>query len=322
MKKNIVEDERMMLRVSDLYYNHNLNQQEIAHRLSISRPTVSKLLTAAREIGIVTITVSDLGGRKHFQMEQIIEEQYGLAEVFIIETMEDTTQTKDAMGKATAQFLSRIVKDNQVVGLSMGTSLSYIAHHIPESFYPNLSFIPLIGGIGTVSNELHSNSIVESLAKAYGGKYFPLHAPAMLSRKSTKTELMKETSIRRIFKRAEKMDIAIVGIGTPSLESTIIKTGYISPSMLDEINALNLVGDICMTFYDEEGRIDKYDLNERVMAIHLNLLRHTQYTVGVCCGTAKVKAVLGAIRGGFINVLITDYALAKALLTHGQSETD
>ena len=91
MKKNIVEDERMMLRVSDLYYNHNLNQQEIAHRLSISRPTVSKLLTAAREIGIVTITVADLSGRKHIQLEQILEEQYGLDEVFNIETMEDVT---------------------------------------------------------------------------------------------------------------------------------------------------------------------------------------------------------------------------------------
>ncbi len=318
MKKNIVEDERMMLKVSDLYYNRNLNQQKIARRLSISRPTVSKLLTAAREIGIVTITVSDLTGRKHFQLEQMLEEQYGLVEVFIVETMEDTTRTKDAMGKACAQFLSGIIKDGQTVGLSMGTSLSHIAHHIPEVFYPNLSFVPLIGGIGTVSNELHSNFIVESLAKAYSGKYFPLHAPAMLSRKSTKTELMKEASIRRVFKKAEKMDIAVVGIGTPSLDSTIIKTGYISPAMLDDIHALNLVGDICMTFYDEEGRIDTYPLNDNVMAIHLNLLRHTQYTVGVCCGTEKLKAVSGAIRGGFINVLITDYVLAQALLNDEQ----
>ncbi|MGL4549375.1 MAG: sugar-binding transcriptional regulator, partial [Eubacterium aggregans] len=69
MKKNIIDDERMMLRVSDLYYNHRLGQQDIALNLGISRPTISKLLKAARDVGIVQITVSDINGRKHYQME-------------------------------------------------------------------------------------------------------------------------------------------------------------------------------------------------------------------------------------------------------------
>ena len=105
MKKNIIEDERMMLRVSDMYYNKNMSQQDIANKLSISRPTISKLLSAAREHGIVTITVSDTNGRKYFQLEQLLEEKYDLKEVFIVETLEDTAETKALMGKAAAQYV-------------------------------------------------------------------------------------------------------------------------------------------------------------------------------------------------------------------------
>ena len=149
MKKNIIEDERMMLRVSDMYYNKNMSQQDIANKLSISRPTISKLLSAARE--------------------QLLEEKYDLKEVFIVETLEDTAETKALMGKAAAQYLSRIIRDGDVIGVTMGTTVAQIAPHANNSYHSNLTFVPLIGGIGTVATELHSNYIAESMARAFGG---------------------------------------------------------------------------------------------------------------------------------------------------------
>ncbi|MGI6110135.1 MAG: sugar-binding transcriptional regulator [Eubacteriaceae bacterium] len=313
MRKNLFEDERMMLRVSDLYYNKNLSQQEIANKLKISRPTVSKLLSAARDAGIVTITVSDVNGRKYFQLEQMIEEKFGLKEVYIVDSTGNDAETKDAMGKAAAQYLSRILKDGDTVGVTMGTSVARIAPNFTGNYHSNLTFVPLIGGVGTVANDLHSNYLAEMLAKSYGGIYLPLHTPAMVSRKSTKTELLKENSIQRVFKKAARMDVALLGIGSPGQNSTVTKTGYITSQMFDEMEAENICGDICMKFYDEKGNINKFEENDKVMSIDLDILKNVKYAIGIAGGSTKARAIHGAINGGYINVLVTDYNCAQVL---------
>jgi deoxyribonucleoside regulator len=313
MKKNIIDDQRMMLRVSDLYYNQDLSQQQIANKLSISRPTISKLLKTARDIGIVQITISDINGRKYYQLEQRLEEKYNLKEVVVVETHENSSQTKEAIGEAASKFLAHILKEGDTVGVSMGTTLSTILNYKQDVYFSNLTFVPLIGGIGTVANNLHSNSIAEGLSQNFGGYYLPIHAPAMVSRIKTKTELMKENSIKRVFKKAKHLDIALMGIGVPRQESTMIKTGYFTPEMIQELQDQNICGDICMNFFDHSGNIDHYEYNEKVVGINIKDLRKIQYSIALCCGSDKCEAIQGAINGGYINILITDYTTANQL---------
>lgn len=313
MRKNLFNDERMMLRVSDLYYNQKMSQQEIADKLNISRPTISKLLASARNSGIVTITVSDLSGRKYFQLEQALEEKYNLKEVFIVESNSDSSEVKSAIGEATAQYLSRIIQNGDVIGVSMGTTIAQLAPNYNGSCFNNLTFVPLIGGVGTVENDLHSNYVSESLSRSFGGTYLPLHVPAMVSRTATKTELMKEASVQSVFRKAAKMDIALLGIGSLNPSSTVIKTGYITPQFIDEMQKKDICGDICMKFYDETGDTSQFEENEKVISVDLDVLHNTEYSIGICGGAAKAKAVYGAINGGYINVLITDYACAQKL---------
>ena len=54
-----IEKQRMLTKVSSLYYNKGLNQQEITDRLGISRPQISRMLSQARAEGIVNIVVKD-----------------------------------------------------------------------------------------------------------------------------------------------------------------------------------------------------------------------------------------------------------------------
>lgn len=313
MKRNIINDERMMLRVSDMYYNQNLSQQEIALQLSISRPTVSKLLTAARQHGIVTISVNDINGRKYYQLEHALEDAFALQEVFVVDTAATTAETKRAIGKATQEYLARIIEDNSIIGLSMGTTVAQIPLFQPPTFHKNLTFIPLVGGVGVVENELHSNSLAEAMARVYGGKYLPLHAPAMVSRKKTKIELMKESAIQKVFKMAGKMDIALLGIGAPDPTSTVVKTGYITTAMLKKIKEENICGDICMNFYDETGNTEIFEYNDKVIAIDLSTLRKVRHSIGLVEGSGKAEATLGAINGRYITTLITDLDCARAL---------
>ncbi len=319
MKKNMIDNQRMMLRVADLYYNRDLSQQEIAEKLTISRPTISKLLKSARATGIVQITVNDITGRKYYQLEQELEDKLGLKEVFIVDTTEDVDTTKEAIGEAGAAYLARILRDGDIVGVSMGSTLAKILNYPQQKIFSGVTFVPMIGGIGILANNLHSNTIAEGLSTNFGGNYLPIHAPAMVSRIKTKIELMKEASIKRVFKKASRMNIALMGIGAPTPDSTIFKTGYFNHDMLREIADEKICGDICMNLYDKSGNIERFKYNETVIGINVKTLKNVPYSIAMCCGENKVSAILGALAGGYINVLITDLNTAR-LLNHFEED--
>jgi DNA-binding transcriptional regulator LsrR (DeoR family) len=55
-------------------------------------------------------------------------------------------------------------------------------------------------------------------------------------------------------------------------------------------------------------------LDERVIGISLEEMRSLNRVVGIAGGAAKFNAILGAIRGRFINTLVTDLGTARKLL--------
>ena len=128
--KKVVDDVRLMTKVCDLYYNQNVSQQQIASMLSLSRPTVSRLLSSARERGIVQISVSNLDLIRYWEMERKLEEMYGLKEVLIVDSVEDADEQKKLIGRAAGQYVENTIRDGDVVGLSMGSTLYQVVAHI------------------------------------------------------------------------------------------------------------------------------------------------------------------------------------------------
>lgn len=303
---------RTMLRASRLYYEEGLSQQAVAKQLGLSRPTVSKLLKTAREIGMVTITIAEPDGRDHYQLEETLEARYGLKEAVIFgETPQGDCKTR--AGLVAGATLERILSPGQVVGISWGTTLAAVSRYRPAHAFKDLTFVPLNGGSGFVANELHGNTIAAALAENFGGHYLPMHAPAMVSRLETKCELMKEQSIKRVLKKAARLDVALTSIGLPNSRSTIIRTGYFTGEMIAELQSAGVCGDICMHFFDDQGACAPFPINEKVIGVDLETLRRAPYAIGVCCGPEKARAIRGALRGGYVNMLITDLATARAL---------
>ncbi len=303
---------RTMLRASRLYYEEGLSQQAVAKQLGLSRPTVSKLLKTAREIGMVTITIAEPDGRDHYQLEETLEARYGLKEAVIFdETPQGDCKTR--AGLVAGATLERILSPGQVVGISWGTTLAAVSRYRPAHAFKDLTFVPLNGGSGFVANELHGNTIAAALAENFGGHYLPMHAPAMVSRLETKCELMKEQSIKRVLKKAARLDVALTSIGLPNSRSTIIRTGYFTGEMIAELQSAGVCGDICMHFFDDQGACTPFPINEKVIGVDLETLRRAPYAIGVCCGPEKARAIRGALRGGYVNMLITDLATARAL---------
>ena len=56
------------------------------------------------------------------------------------------------------------------------------------------------------------------------------------------------------------------------------------------------------------------ELHRRIVGIELDALRGIEQVIGVAGGEAKAEAILGALRGGRVNVLVTDDAAAQRVL--------
>ena len=162
--------------------------------------------------------------------------------------------------------------------------------------------------------ELHSNTIVEALAKAFGGDFYLLHAPARVSGVKIKEELMKEPDIRRIIKMGDGLDVAVVGIGVPNRGSAIMATGYYDEKDMESMRQKNVVGAVCMQFFDINGSTEAFEADNCVIGVDIKKLRRVPHSIGVASGPEKARAIQGAIKGGFVNVLVTDVECGKRLL--------
>ena len=309
--KKIVDDERMMLRVCDLYYNRDVSQSDIAKLMDLSRPTVAKLLQRARQKGIVKILICDPQERTHSQLERRLEKTFRLQEAIVVDTLEEGRQ-KDALGRAAANYLKTILRDQYVIGVSMGTSLGYLAPYATRQFR-GLTFVPMVGGGGEVDMNQNANNVAELLANAFGGEELHLYAPAMVSRRQTKRELLKEESVRRVMDYYGRLDVAMAGIGTGDEESTMLKSGCYSEGMKEQLHGKGVCGDICMRLFDENGDLSRFAINQLVIGIDPGKFKHIPYSIGIAGGLHKVAAIRGAIRGRFINVLVTDEKCAEEL---------
>lgn len=98
-----------------------------------------------------------------------------------------------------------------------------------------------------------------------------------------------------------------MGIGAvePSVYS-LLRAGYVTEETLIELQRAEVVGDVCGWHFDIQGRIVDTYLNRCIVSLDSTALKKIPHVVGVAVGRPKAPAILGAIRGGFINVLVTD----------------
>ena len=109
--------------------------------------------------------------------------------------------------------------------------------------------------------------------------------------------------------------MALVGIGSVEPSDLLASSGNIfSPQELETLRQLGGVGDLCLRFFDADGKPVVSTLNDRVIGMELEQLRRVKRSVGIAGGRRKVAAIRGAVRGGYVNVLITDLSTAQALV--------
>jgi DNA-binding transcriptional regulator LsrR (DeoR family) len=313
---NVDENARILQKVSRLYYESNLTQQEIANNLRLSRPKVSRLLQQAREQQIVQIKIISLP-ENYGELENKLEQKYGLKEVVIVH-VDDVSPTSivNKLGVAAAGYLNRVIQDGDWLGFTWGGSLSVLADSLSPDDKENVRVIQMVGGLGEPNAETHALDIAKRVAIAMKANLTLLPAPGIVSSLEVRQILLADKSVKQAIEMAPKVNIVFVGIGAPEPESLIIQANIMSWDEMKQLVDQGAVGDIGLHYFDINGNPVLSEVENRVIGVGLEAFREIPHAVGVAGGSKKLNAILGAIRGKYINTLITDQTTAQQLLDY------
>jgi deoxyribonucleoside regulator len=312
------DDIQLMVQVARFYHENHLNQEEVAHRLNLTRQKVSRLLIAARSQGIVRTLIydptpgdSDLGNelKKRFHLHEVV-----LAPG---ENLEGN-QLRARIGLAAAEYLKRNLQAGQDIGIGWGRTLFETVNLIRESEQKHINVIPLIGGIGDISPFFQVNELARQLANAFDGTYRYLYAPAFIEDSTVLANLLKTQEVAQSSELWARLDVAVVGIGHVEFQkiSSMFFADHITPQTLSLLESKGTVGDICARFFDIHGRQVFPELG--VIGINLDQLKSVPDVIAIAGGMEKIRALLGALRGGYIKTLVTDTTTARAVLAENE----
>jgi deoxyribonucleoside regulator len=309
-KKQRVE---LALKVCHLYYEDELSQGEIAQRLQISRPTISRLLQFARDQGLVQIKIADPLKDLNFISTQL-EAKFGLKKALVVyDASGDENHINDKLGAATADYLDAIVRNGDRIGISWGHTIEAVANHLHETNRTGVQVVQLKGSVSESNINNFGSDILSKFGAAFHTSALNLPLPVIFDNAVTKDIVLKDRFINAIIEAGEQTNIALFTCGTVRNDSLLFNLGYLKD---DEIKRLQTtaVGDIVSRFIATDGSIADKDINDRTVGIQLDQLRNKEYAVLVAGSAKKLDSVQGALRGGYANVLITDERTATDLL--------
>jgi DNA-binding transcriptional regulator LsrR (DeoR family) len=314
--KPSADDLRLLVKVSRFYYEDGLNQDAIKDRLGLSRSKVSRLMAQARDLGVVQISVLSPESL-HLGLESRLEERFGLQEAFVVEAQPVDSQAavSRAVGQGAAAFLVRALEPRSRVGFAWGSTLRYMAAALPTRRFPEVELVQIIGGLGEPAAEVHATELCRSVSRSLGCQLTLLPVPGIVADQRTRRALLSDVHVQRAMETFEELDLAVVGVGAPTLDSVTMRDGsIISRAELERLLARGAVGDIALRYFDVDGRTIRSEIDDRIIGITLAQLRKGPRVVAVSGGPQKVDAIRAALRGRLIDVLVTDSLTAAKLL--------
>jgi len=309
------ENARLMTKVARLYHEQGLSQPNISSRLHISQSRVSRLLTKATEVGIVRTTVVNTAG-VYAELEDELEKKYSISEIVIVDTTDSEEQILKSLGSAAAHYLESTLTGGDKIGISSWSSslLSTVEAMRPKVSKVADEVVQVIGGVGESNAQAHAVRLAGRLAEVTGARVSYLPAPGLVNSPEAARALFANQNISSVLKSVEGLTLLLVGIGSIEPSKLLKESGNsLSEKERKDLTRLGAVGDVCMRYFDEEGKSLKTNLDKRIIGIQADQLKKISRRVAVAGGSRKFKAIKAALDGGWVNVLITDYKTAKKL---------
>ncbi|MET4143685.1 sugar-binding domain-containing protein [Arthrobacter sp. UYCo732] len=308
------------LRAAQMYYLQDLTMDAIARELRTSRSTVSRLLSAARDSGLVQIQIRnplDTGP----ELESLIRRECNV-DVHVVPVLEslNEAETLDRVALQAARTIGPLVDSNATIGVAWGSTLSAVSRHLTRKITHDTVVVQLNGaGNMHTTGITYSSDIMRRFGSAYGARVEQFPVPAFFDHAATKTAMWNERSVQRILALQARMSIAIFGVGSVEADypSHVYAGGYLDENDLRMLANSDVVGDVATVFFRRDGSSNGIVLNERSTGPALSQLRQVRRRICVVSGASKINGLRGALNAGLATDLILDEATARRLVGFG-----
>ena len=314
--------EDLIIQASRLYYEQNMTQAEIGRQLQTSRSTVSRLLQQARDSGIVRIIIN-YPWKQDDTLEAALCERFHLREAYVLRNMDRPWgEVLKGAGLLAARYLSGIVRNDMVLGVSYGRSVAATVQQLEHGRKVEMTVVQVLGSLGTGNPLTEGPDLVRQLANVYDATYRYLPAPMIVEDTHTRDLLVQEPYVNETLQMGRRSDAILLGIGTGEAEASgAIWTGYISRKERAFVKSRGGIGHMCAQYFDAAGQVLDIELNRRVISIGIEALRNIETVIAVATSKEKARAILGALRGKYIDVLVTDDLAAMEVLALDKATT-
>ena len=303
-----MQELELLLKVAQLYYEQGLTQNEIAKKLFISRSNISRLLTQAREAGIVEIKVHYPFERKR-RIEGEFNRRFHLEEIRIVDLgSRSGFELYTATTKLAATYLNLQLNNDSVLAITCGNSVCGMVHELrPKGYLPGMQVVPMMGSVDNSNIILEGHYLVRQIADIYGCRQSAIMAPFRVDDAIMCENLKKRPAIRASLDLAENATIMCTGIGCEA------QKGYLTEQE-DSFFERGAVGYIAGYYFDKYGSVLEFpELYDRLVCAGRGMFK-IPIRCAIVADEKKAQATLAALRGGLINSLITNSVVATKMI--------
>jgi DNA-binding transcriptional regulator LsrR (DeoR family) len=300
--------------VAEMYYLEGKDQSDIASEVGVTRSMVSRMLTEARNRGIVEIKVIRALHSDH-TLEEAIKTRFGIESVSVV-SMEETKPEKMliTLGRAGAEVLKKHLRADLVIGVAWGTAVSASVDAVQMMAEPSIKVIQLVGALGARHVEYDGHEIVKRLAEKLGCEGYYINAPYLCQTPEIAQSMRETRGIKETIDMGKKIQVALLGIGTTETEySSLYLSGMLTEEELKVMRKNGVVGDIASNYFNREGTPYCDGFLNRMITIKLEDLSRIPVRIGIAGGSAKVNAIIGALNSRLVTHLVTDSITARLI---------
>ena len=312
----------LLAQVATWYYEDKLDQKTIAERISRSPSMVSRMLQEAHERGLVEIRIR-YPLKTAADLERRLCETFSLSQAAVLAAPPAAQAALfRRLGELGARCLQQQLHEGIIIGIGWGTAVYEVVRAMPALSIRGAKVIQVIGSIGSGDPTVDGSEMTRWLAQKLNAPSRFLHAPLIVQNEMTAQALFQDPATVETLAQVRQIEVALVGVGIPDpAVSGLRRAGYLSEMDLRSLQQSGAVGDILGIHMDANGRPLDIPLNRRVIGIDLESLRSFPTSIVIASGAIKVPAILAALRGGYVDVLITDAVTTSAILARHEEQT-
>ncbi|MCI9243457.1 MAG: transcriptional regulator [Lawsonibacter sp.] len=304
-----LERQKKLAYVAKRYYLEDQKQSDIAQELGVSRPLVSRMLSEARELGIVEITIHEPGAREARLLERL-RLSSSIRDGVLVEDGANDDATNRLLSQGAVELLRRL--GVRRLGVGWGYLIGQLVSWLEENPQPSSTITdicPLVGNASIPARNYQSNENVRLMAQQMGAAPHFLYLPALPDSLEEKQVLCSTEVYRQIHQRWEELDTALVNIGdypsSPDFAS-LVRYG----SLLQRQRAC---GRMLIYYFNEDGFVIQSE-QDFAIQIPIDILKRCPNIIGVCSANTSAKALRGALKSGFFTHIAARADLIKTLL--------